>query len=127
MINQKYDDTGKAKFDVPENTQKSEIIIHKNFRLVCTTDVHIINQVSPAFVNRFDAILCSKINGINHRRRKERINKILLINLYKENKIKNIILKQEEVQEKENKPEINEELLNIEFKKYGTKWQEYQN
>lgn len=60
-------------------------------------------------------LLCSKINGINHRRRKERINKILFINSYKENKVKNIILKEEEVQEKENKPEINEELLNTNF------------
>jgi len=50
LLDQKYDDTEEAKFDVPENPQKPEINIHKNFRLVCTTDIHKINQMSPAFV-----------------------------------------------------------------------------
>ena len=50
LLDQKYDDTEKAKFDVPENPQNPEIIIHKNFRLVCTTDINKINQMSPAFV-----------------------------------------------------------------------------
>ena len=36
LLEQKYDDTEKVKFDVPENPQKPEIIIHQNFRLVCT-------------------------------------------------------------------------------------------
>ena len=36
LLDQKYDDTEKTKFDVPENPQKPEIIIHQNFRLVCT-------------------------------------------------------------------------------------------
>ena len=57
LLDQKYDDTEKAKFEVPENPQKPEIIIHNNFRLVCTTDINKINQMSPAFVNRFDVIV----------------------------------------------------------------------
>jgi MoxR-like ATPase len=115
LLDQKYDDTEKAKFDIPENPQKSEIIIHKNFRLVCTTDIHKINQMSPAFVNRFDVIVLEdQMESINEDEKKELI-KFLLINSYKENRIKSIISKQEEVKEKENEPEINEELINIDF------------
>ena len=40
LFDQKYDDTEKTKFDVPENPQKPEIIINKNFRLVCTSDIN---------------------------------------------------------------------------------------
>ena len=115
LLDQKYDDTEKAKFDVPENPQKPEIIIHKNFRLVCTTDIHKINQMSPAFVNRFDVIVLEdQLESIKEDEKKELI-KFLLINSYKENKVKNIISKQEEIQEKENEPEINEELLKYDF------------
>lgn len=53
----KTDDTEKANFDVPENPQKHIISIHKNFRLVGTTVVHKINQMSSTFVNRFDVIV----------------------------------------------------------------------
>ena len=35
LLDQKYDDKEKAKFDLPENPQKPEIIIHQHFRLVC--------------------------------------------------------------------------------------------
>lgn len=71
--------------------------------------------MSPAFVNRFDVIVLEdKMESITEEEKKELI-KFLLINSYKEKKVKNIILKQEEVQEKENEPEINEELLNIDF------------
>jgi len=115
LLDQKYDDTEKAKFDVPENPQKPEIIIHKNFRLVCTTDIHKINQMSPAFVNRFDVIVLEdQLESIKEDEKKELI-KFLLINSYKENKVKNIISKQEEIQEKEKEPEINEELLKYDF------------
>ena len=115
MLDQKYDDTEKANFDVPENPQKHIISIHKNFRLVGTTDVHKINQISSTIVNRFDVIvLKDQMESITEEEKKKLI-KFLLITSYKENKVKNIILKQEEVQEKENEPEINKELLNIDF------------
>ena len=71
--------------------------------------------MSPAFVNRFDVIVLEdQLESINEDEKKELI-KFLLINSYKENKVKNLITKQEEVQEKDNEPEINEELLNIDF------------
>ena len=69
----------------------------------------------PGFVNRFDVIVLEdQMESIAEEEKKELI-KFLLINSYKENRVKNIISKQEEVQEKENGPEINEELLNIDF------------
>jgi len=72
LLNQKYDDTEKSKFDVPENPQKSEIIIHKNFRLVYTTDIHKIYQMSPAFVNRFDVIVFEdQLEPKNEEKKKE--------------------------------------------------------
>ena len=118
LLDQKYDDTEKAKFDVPENPQKPEIIIHLNFRLVCTTDINKINQMSPAFVNRFDVIVLEdQMESISEEEKKELI-KFLLINSYKENRIKNIITKQEKVQEKEKEPEIDNELLNMDFSAY---------
>ena len=35
LLDPKYNDTEKTKFDIPENPQKPEIYIHRNFRLVC--------------------------------------------------------------------------------------------
>ena len=116
LLDQKYDDTEKAKFDVPENPQKPEIIIHKNFRLVCTTDINKINQMSPAFVNRFDVIVLEdQIESLNEEDKKELI-KFLLINSYKENRIKAIIKKQENL-ELEEKNEINKKFLDYDFSK----------
>ena len=43
LLDQKYDYTEEAKFDVPENSQKPELIIQKNFRLVCNIDINKIN------------------------------------------------------------------------------------
>ena len=114
LLDQKYDDTEKAKFDVPENPQKPEILIDKNFRLVCTTDINKINQMSPAFVNRFDVIVLEdQMENITEEEKKELI-KFLLINSYKENKVKALIAKQEN-QEKEKEEVIAKELLNIDF------------
>ena len=58
--------------------------------------------MSPAFVNRFDFIVLEdQIESLNEEDKKELI-KFLLINSYKENKIKTIIKKQEylELEEK---------------------------
>ena len=100
LLDQKYDDTEKAKFDVPENPQKPEIFIHKNFRLICSCDINKINQMSPAFVNRFDVIVLeNQIESLNEEKKKELI-KFLLINSYQENKIKEIIKKEEKEIEK---------------------------
>ena len=45
------------KFEVPEDSIKSEIKIHKDFRIICTTNFKQINQISPAFLNRFEVIV----------------------------------------------------------------------
>ena len=61
--------------------------------------------MSPAFVNRFDVIVLEdQIESLNEEDKKELI-KFLLINSYKENKIKDIIKKQENL-ELEEKNEI---------------------
>ena len=61
--------------------------------------------MSPAFVNRFDFIVLEdQIESLNEEDKKELI-KFLLINSYKENKIKDIIKKQENL-ELEEKNEI---------------------
>ena len=66
--------------------------------------------MSPAFVNRFDVIVLEdQIESLNEEDKKELI-KFLLINSYKENKIKDIIKKQE-------KNEINKEFLDYDFSK----------
>ena len=44
-------------FDLPENSEKLKIPIHKNFRMICTCNINNIKDMSPAFVNRFDVIV----------------------------------------------------------------------
>ena len=100
LLDHKLNETEKNKFDIPENPQKSEIEIHFNFKLI----------MSPAFANHFDVIVLEdQMEFITEEKKKELI-KFLLINSYKENRIKEIISKQEEAQQNEN-----EELLNIDF------------
>lgn len=45
------------KFEVPEDSTKSEISIHKNFRIICTSSFKNVSQISPSFVNRFLVIV----------------------------------------------------------------------
>ena len=44
-------------FDLPENTERLKIPIHKDFRMICTCNINNIKDMSPAFVNRFDVIV----------------------------------------------------------------------
>jgi MoxR-like ATPase len=44
-------------FDLPENTENSNIPIHKNFRMICTCNINNIKDMFPAFVNRFHVIV----------------------------------------------------------------------
>ena len=44
-------------FEVPENTSNPEIKINRDFRIICTSNFDKINQISPAFVNRFEVIV----------------------------------------------------------------------
>ena len=53
------------KFEVPENTAQPEIRINKDFRIICTSNFKKINQISPAFVNRFEVIcLENQLKGL---------------------------------------------------------------
>ena len=53
-------------FDVPENPKEPKVLISPNFRLLCTAKINKINQMSPAFVNRFDIIVLeNQIENIN--------------------------------------------------------------
>jgi MoxR-like ATPase len=61
LLDIKYDDEGenkgiKKKFDLPENPLKNSIEIDENFRIIGICDLESINQLSPAFLNRFDII-----------------------------------------------------------------------
>ena len=44
-------------FAIPENPNKSKILINKTFRIICTCDYSQLNKMTPAFVNRFDVIV----------------------------------------------------------------------
>ena len=56
LLDKKNDDS-ERKFDVPENPKQPQIDIHENFRMICTSNINKINEMSPAFVNRFDVIV----------------------------------------------------------------------
>jgi len=56
LLDKKNNDSEK-KFDVPENPNEPQINIHDNFRIICTSNIDKINEMSPAFVNRFDVIV----------------------------------------------------------------------
>ena len=113
LLDQKYYDTEKAQFDIPENPQKPQIIIHQNFRLLCITDIQKINQMSPSFINRFDVIVLEdQLENLNEEKKKELI-EFLLINSHKENQIKNIILNQEKNKEKEYYEDLNNKILKM--------------
>ena len=103
LLDQKCDETKEAKFDIPENPQEPEIVINPKFRLICTSDINKINQMSPAFVNRFDIIVLEdQLECLNENEKKELI-KFLLKNSLKEENYKKKF-------EKENKNE--EEVIN---------------
>ena len=61
LLDIKYDEGKKKgeakKFDIPENPLKNSIEIHKDFRIIGICDNQSINQMSPAFLNRFDIII----------------------------------------------------------------------
>ena len=53
-------------FEIPENPNDPIIPLHKNFRLICTCKYDKINQMSPAFINRFDVIVLeNQLEGIS--------------------------------------------------------------
>ena len=44
-------------FEIPENPKQRKVPIHKNFRLLCICNIDNLNQLSPAFINRFDVVV----------------------------------------------------------------------
>ena len=60
LLDIKYDEGKKKgnskKFDIPENPLKNSIDINKEFRIIGICEKQSINQMSPAFLNRFDII-----------------------------------------------------------------------
>jgi len=69
------------KFEVPENTTNPEININKDFRIICTSNFEKINQISPAFVNRFEVIVLEdQLKGLGDSKIKKFIE--LLCNKY---------------------------------------------
>ena len=64
LLDRKYD--GKQRYlNNPNNPNEPTILIHKNFRLICTTLLSEINKLSPAFATRMDIkILNDQLEGI---------------------------------------------------------------
>lgn len=55
LLDEKYDGAQKM-FEIPENPQGKSIKIHPKFRLLCTCRIENIDNMSPAFINRFDIV-----------------------------------------------------------------------
>ena len=68
LLDIKYDENKKGrKFDIPENPDKSSIIIHDDFRIIGVCDSQNIMNMSPAFLNRFDIIVLeNQLENINY-------------------------------------------------------------
>ena len=69
------------KFEVRENTANPEININRDFRIICISNFEKINQISPAFVNRFEVIVLEdQLKGLGDSKIKKFIE--LLCNKY---------------------------------------------
>jgi len=107
-------------FEVPENTKKPLIDINENFRIICTSNFEKINQISPAFVNRFEVIVLEdQLKNISESKIKNLIR--LLCNKYQRECYDNYKLRTEKM--KKNKTKQNKasddpfDYLNTEEKK----------
>ena len=66
-------------FDIPENTERRKIPIHKDFRMICTCNINNIKDMSPAFVNRFDIIfLENQLESLNNNQLAELISNLFI-------------------------------------------------
>ncbi|OHT04875.1 hypothetical protein TRFO_27550 [Tritrichomonas foetus] len=81
LLDQKYDNQDKY-FEIPENPTESKVLIKKSFRILATCDIEKINQISPAFLNRFDIIVLE--NQINPKIPENKFKELveILINKY---------------------------------------------
>ena len=66
-------------FDLPENTEKLRIPIHKNFRMICTCNINNLKDMSPAFVNRFDVVVLeNQLENLNYNQYQKLISNIFI-------------------------------------------------
>ncbi|KAH0791477.1 hypothetical protein GPJ56_004588 [Histomonas meleagridis] len=77
-LDEKYNDKEQKMFDIPENPQKNQIPIHKNFLLICTCNIDKLHLISPAFLNRFDVIVLeNQLDSLNEKSMKELIQMLM--------------------------------------------------
>ena len=121
LLDIKYDEGKKKgeakKFDIPENPLKNSIEIHKDFRIIGICDNQSINQMSPAFLNRFDIIILE--NQLKNISNEALINLLQIIINRREEKstvdkkidddLDNFFQEEEEKKEEENVEILNEE------------------
>ena len=89
-------------FEVPENSKNPLIKICKDFRIICTSNFEKINQISPAFVNRFEVIVLEdQMKGIKENKMKNLIE--LLCNKYQREYYKNNIKRKEKIKNNKKK------------------------
>ena len=93
-------------FEVPENTSNPEIKINKDFRIICTSNFDKINQISPAFVNRFEVIVLEdQLKGLVDSKIKSFIE--LLCNKYQKECHDNYKKRREKIKKNENNKKKN--------------------
>ena len=89
-------------FEVPENSKNPLIKICKDFRIICTSNFEKINQISPAFVNRFEVIVLEdQMKGIKLNKMKNLIE--LLCNKYQREYYKNNKKRKEKIKNSKKK------------------------
>ena len=68
LLDKKNNESEKI-LEIPENTSQPFIKINDNFRVICTSNYEKLNQMSPAFINRFEVIVLedqlSRLNDSN--------------------------------------------------------------
>ena len=93
------------KFEVPENTTNPEININRDFRIICTSNFEKINQISPAFVNRFEVIVLEdQLKGLGDSKIKKFVE--LLCNKYQKECHDNYKKKREKIKKNKNKKKV---------------------
>lgn len=56
LLDQKYDKNDRY-FDIPENSANPQVKIKEQFRIIATSNIEKLSQMSPAVLNRFDIIV----------------------------------------------------------------------
>ena len=122
LLDKKNNESEKI-LEIPENTKEPFIRINDNFRIICTSNYEKINQMSPAFINRFDVIVLEdQLTGLTDNDFKELIKfefNYFQNELYKNIKYKNEVdehNKKKKEKNKKNKEEKNNNIIDNPFK-----------